>query len=480
MRNGCRTLFGNFDAMLSKMDTPFIRSAVDRFCRNPKRPMLLLVLVTFLLYLPGIASIPPTDRDEARYTQATKQMVETGDYLRIYFQEDFRNKKPAGIYWLQAGVVNLLGGEAIKHEVWPYRIPSLFSAIGTVLLMFLMSRRVLGGNGPGFLAGLLMAVTPLLLGVARIATTDSTLLFLTLAAQFNLMQLYLDLREGKKTRLSNALLFWIAAGAGTLIKGPLTLAVGLATAAGLMVLHRDFKLLKALRPWFGIPILLAMVMPWLMSIQAATDGAFLQDSLFGDFGKKLVSGQESHGAPPGLYTLLMALTSWPCSLLVIPAIYGAWRERKTSAFSAFGFCWIVPFLVVLELAPTKLPHYVLSLYPAVVLLTVRMAWNDADFDPGPRVVRWLHRLYQFLWKLFLPIVAAVILVTALVNRYPVVSILVALVMVLGTVFVSRLRHRSALGALLGGALVMVVGIPALFGGIMPRLDALMISRDVAQ
>jgi 4-amino-4-deoxy-L-arabinose transferase-like glycosyltransferase len=471
---------GHLDTLLVNLESASIRSAVDRFCLDQRRPLLLLVLVSLLLYMPGIVSMPPTDRDEARYTQATKQMVETGDYIRIYFQEKFRNKKPAGIYWLQAGAVNLLGGNAVKDEIWPYRIPSLFCAIGTVLLMFLMARRVLGGNGPGMMAGLLMAVTPLLLAVARVGTTDSTLLFVTLAAQYNLMQLYLDLQAGQKPKLRNALLFWIAAGAGTLIKGPLTLAVGLTTTFSLMVLHRNVKLLKALRPWFGIPILLAMVAPWLTSIQIATEGAFLRDSLFGDFGKKLVSGQESHGAPPGLYILLMGLTSWPCSLMVIPAIYGAWQERKTVPFSAFSFCWIVPFLVILELVPTKLPHYVLPLYPAVVLLTVRMAWNDAEFEPGPRVLFWIHRLYRFLWKLFLPIMVAVTLLTAMANRYPLVSVLAALAMALGAIAVSRLRLRSSLGALMAGAIVMLVGIPVLCGGIAPRLDPLWISRDVSE
>jgi hypothetical protein len=176
----------------------------------------------------------------------------------------------------------------------------------------------------------------------------------------------------------------------------------------------------------------------------------------------------------------MALTSWPCSLLAVPAIYGAWQERKTSAYSAFCFFWIVPFLAVLELVPTKLPHYVLSLYPAVVLLTVRMAWNDAEFEPGPHALRWIHWLYRFLWRLFLPIMATVILMTSMVNRYPFVSALTALVMALGAFAVSKMRLRSSLGALMGGAIVMLAGIPVLFGGIAPRLDALWISRDVAE
>ena len=58
-----------------------------------------------LAFLPGFFQIPPIDRDEARFAQATKQMIETGDYVDIRFQDEVRYKKPVGIYWLQAGVV---------------------------------------------------------------------------------------------------------------------------------------------------------------------------------------------------------------------------------------------------------------------------------------------------------------------------------------------------------------------------------------
>src|SRR5205823_9384874 len=66
------------------------------------RPMALLCLICLVLYAPGLAAIPPLDRDEARFAQATRQMLETGDFIRIRFQEEARHKKPAGIHWLQA------------------------------------------------------------------------------------------------------------------------------------------------------------------------------------------------------------------------------------------------------------------------------------------------------------------------------------------------------------------------------------------
>src|SRR5437867_5346313 len=88
------------------------------------RHYLLLAALCLLLYLPGIASIPPLDRDEARFAQATRQMLESGDFLRIRFQDEARNKKPAGIYWLQAASVAAFSTPE-SNAIWPYRLPSV-------------------------------------------------------------------------------------------------------------------------------------------------------------------------------------------------------------------------------------------------------------------------------------------------------------------------------------------------------------------
>ena len=75
------------------------------------RPYALLALLCLALYLPGISALPVFDRDEARFAQATKQMLETGQYVDIRFQDEVRYKKPVGIYWLQA--LALKTGEAV-------------------------------------------------------------------------------------------------------------------------------------------------------------------------------------------------------------------------------------------------------------------------------------------------------------------------------------------------------------------------------
>src|SRR5690242_8875583 len=148
------------------------------------RAAALLIVVSLLAFLPGFFNIPPVDRDEARFAQATKQMVESGDYVDIRFQEESRYKKPVGIYWLQSTVVNAanaLGVRRAMTAIAAYRIPSLLGAIAAVLLTYwaalgFVSRRA------AFLAGVMMA-SCILLGVeARLAKTDAVLLEACIAA----------------------------------------------------------------------------------------------------------------------------------------------------------------------------------------------------------------------------------------------------------------------------------------------------------
>src|SRR5256884_7141546 len=107
----------------------------DRIWLSGWRPYALLAALCFALYLPGIAAIPPLDRDEARFAQATRQMLETGDFIRIRFQDEARNKKPVGVYWLQAAAVATFSTPE-SSSIWPYRLPSALAATAAVLLTF--------------------------------------------------------------------------------------------------------------------------------------------------------------------------------------------------------------------------------------------------------------------------------------------------------------------------------------------------------
>ena len=119
------------------------------------RAWLWLVLLCAALYLPGLASLPAMDRDESRFMQASRQMAQTGDTIRIRFLDKARNKKPAGIHWMQAASVKLLSTPE-STALWPYRLPSVLGATIAVLFAFALGLLFLDRRG-AFLGAALLA-----------------------------------------------------------------------------------------------------------------------------------------------------------------------------------------------------------------------------------------------------------------------------------------------------------------------------------
>jgi 4-amino-4-deoxy-L-arabinose transferase-like glycosyltransferase len=348
--------------------------AVDFATGTDARAVVVLIVVALFAFLPGFFHIPPVDRDEARFAQATKQMIETGDFVDIRFQDETRYKKPVGIYWLQAAVVELAEAAGLPRarlRIWLYRIPSLIGAIGVVLgtywaALAFVSRRA------AFLAGLIMA-TSILLGVeARLAKTDAVLSFTVVAAMGALARAYLagQGERGVDTNpLATAAIFWTAMAFGILIKGPLIVMIAGLAIVALAVTDRSAAWLLRLKPAIGVLWLLALVLPWFIAIIVKSGDSFFVEAVGHDLLAKVESGQESHGVPPGFYFVLFWVTFFPAAMLAGLAAPAIWRARSDPG-AKFLLAWLVPSWIVFELVPTKLPHYVLPLYPAIAILIV--------------------------------------------------------------------------------------------------------------
>jgi len=345
---------------------------IDLVTVSHARAVAFLILCGFLLFLPGFFNIPAVDRDEARFAQATKQMVESGDFVDIRFQDDVRYKKPVGIYWLQAAAVetaSALGLSGAQLRIWLYRIPSLAGAIGAVLLTYWTALAFVTRRGAIFAA--LILCSSVLLGVeARLAKTDAMLLLTVVAAMGALARVYLSWQRGEDPEhppWSWPAIFWTALAGGILLKGPfLLMFVGL-TIATLAILDRSASWLWRLRPLWGLMWMLVLVLPWFIAIFWRAGDAFFVDSIGGDMLSKLAA-QESHGAPPGVYLLLFWITFWPGAPLAGLAAPAVWRARREPG-AQYLLAWLVPSWIVFELVLTKLPHYVLPLYPAIAILT---------------------------------------------------------------------------------------------------------------
>jgi 4-amino-4-deoxy-L-arabinose transferase-like glycosyltransferase len=358
------------------------------------RPYALLCLLCFILYAPGLTAIPPLDRDEARFAQATRQMLETGDFIRIRFQDESRNKKPIGIHWLQAASVAAFSSPE-SAAIWPYRVPSALAATMAALLTFVLGARLLGSRSAGFFGAVLAASAISVVVEAHLAKTDAALLAAVVAAQGALGLVYAATRSGRPVSRSLALVFWLAEAAAILLKGPPGPVLALLTAAALSLADRDIQWLKGLRPLAGLPIVALIVAPWFIAVESVTRGEFVSDSLAHDLLPKLLGAQEAHGAPPGYYLALAVFSFWPGSLFIVPALVRGWRRRRAAA-ERFLLAWLVPAWALVELVPTKLPHYVLPLYPALALLAGgALDGGFANALAGP--VRYLAIAIKLLW-----------------------------------------------------------------------------------
>lgn len=462
MVSASRTLFPSaLVQMLCRLAAP---ASVDHWARGWRGP-LLAALVVLAGALPGALTMPVLDRDEARFAQATTQMLETGDYVNIRFQDAPRDKKPVGIHWLQAMSVKLVSSVE-KREIWAYRLPSLAGAMLAAAACAWGAAAALGARG-GLAAGAILGASMLLSSEGLIAKTDAVLCGATTLSMAALFRLYLASKDGPAAPRSTRLLFWIGQALALAVKGPIGPMVAALALLALWGMDHRAGWMKKLGWMWGLVLVLAVVGPWAVAITVATDGSFWGRAVTGDLAPKLAGGHESHGAPPGLHLLLSPLLLFPAAAVLPGALVWAWK-RRADPLARFAIAWALPAWLVFEIAPTKLVHYPLPLYGA-------LAWMAAA-ALGEPVGAWSRRLGAALSLLVGGVFAAASLWAA--GTYGggaakawamACAILLLAAGAAGAIGALRDHLRSGLAA--AGALG-VLGHAVLAGGLLPRLDAL--------
>jgi hypothetical protein len=454
-----------------------LTGALDRLPET-RRPRLWLSLLCLLLWAPGLFSLPTGDRDEARFAQASRQMVETGDLVRIRNGEVERNKKPAGIHWAQAGIVHAMEAAGLPARGWigSYRLASALGAWLAVLATFSFGRALVGRRA-AFLAAALLAGSLLLLAETHIAKTDAALLASIVAAMGLMGRAYLaPAAFGPRAAVG----FWLALGVGVLLKGPIAPMVPLLAGFTLVVADRGWRgapWLRALRPIWGVPLMIACALPWLVAIGIATEGRFFAQALGDDMLNKVGSGEEAHWGPPGYYLLTFGIAAFPGAFLVLRGLPGAWEARMRPG-TRFLLAWAAPTWLLFEAVATKLPHYVLPAYPALLLLGA--AWAcDPLRKPAPRWLAWLGWLALFGTAIGLAI-GAVALPIAADGRIAPIGLLAPLAAALLLWAVARAARAGEWAR--AGLSAAILGIPlyaVVLGGVLPNLTAPWVSPRLA-
>ena len=300
------------------------------------------------------------------------------------------------------------------------------------------------------------------------------------ATQYALARIYLDGRDGRVSGWRIAILFWAALAVGILIKGPVPVAVVFLTLAALLVTDRQARFWRGLRPLVGLPLLLLIAAPWYLAIILADD-TFVREAGGRDFLGKLLTAQEQHGAPPGAYAVILIVAFAPASLFVWQALRWSWTWRREAAVR-FCLCWILPFWIVLELTPTKLPHYILPTFPALALL-IALAVQAAEAGEFRWLQHWASRTLYIVGLVLIGGFAVVAFLLPIATGNGVVwAGLVPILAVAATSIytVPRLWRGELRPALLASAFAAPLVFAPILSAVAPAVNQLWMSREIGR
>lgn len=324
----------------------------------------LLVIVLAIISISTLAYVTPViDRDEARYAQTSFQISETNDFLNLKFDDEPRLKKPPGIYWMQFTSYKVLSSFFDK-EIWIFRIPSLLSFL---LLLFYSHKlgRLLFYDLNTTIPLAAISGTLIVVYEAFQATTDMSY------AAFALISYYYFIKIFNEDKFFLSIFFILSSLVAMIIKGPIFLIITLIIFINNLVdfnisIKKKILQISNISAVILISIILAII------YNVITNGQFFQESIVKDFGNKLISAQESHGGFFGYYLIGSVFIMYPIyPLFIIGVFFNVFKKMNWNKNLILLLSSSLSFLFLLELIPTKLPHYVLPIVPLICIYLSR-------------------------------------------------------------------------------------------------------------
>ena len=361
--------------------------------------LLALLLLSGLLFFLGLGDMGLTDRDEGRNAEAGREMFESGDRLTPTFNGELRVAKPVFLYWLMEQSYRLFGVNEFAA-----RFPSALFGVGLILIhyLFLVHQR---DRTVALFGGLMLLLNLEILGLGRMALTDSLLIFFTTASLYGF---WLGLHgEGSVRRW--IWMFYVGMAIATLTKGPVGFAVPLIVAALYLTWTRRWhEYWQKGVPLAGTLLFVLLAAPWYAAMFLVHGDAYATGAKAHTIGRFL-SPMEGHQGTIFFYLPVLLLGFFPWSaFLPVPLYYAFknWRgsrvagQRDSGAsiypdtppstpgreLDLFAALWVVGTFVFFTASATRLPHYIGPLFPAAALLTASY-WSRCLNDPTTKGIR---------------------------------------------------------------------------------------------
>jgi len=350
-------------------------SWLEKLTARPQRAMLFFSLV---LLLAGNWILPLTDRDEARFAEASREMLQRGDFVVPWFNGAWRFDKPVFIYWCQMASYQVFGENAFAA-----RLPSVLFTTATALLLVRWGRKRMNAQ-TGFLAGAMFVAGLHVAIIGRVATADMAMVFFSTLAVWSGWELT---RPENNSRKIWWWIFYITLALGFLAKGPVAWL-----PLGGMMLGRAFRKNSFRLPLnetvVGLVVAVALAALWGIPALTQTGGKYFDIGMGQHVFKRAIAVNDSHGlagtlgfiALLPLYFVTFFASFFPWSTRVPSALRRWWPERQRDDLGWYLLTQAALVFVVFSLVKTKLPHYTMPAFPCIALWLARqISGNEKSF-----------------------------------------------------------------------------------------------------
>ncbi|MFL2660874.1 MAG: ArnT family glycosyltransferase [Alphaproteobacteria bacterium] len=423
-----------------------------------------------MIFLQGVFDLPVMDRDEARFATASKTMLHTKDFIDIRMVDEPRYKKPVGIYWLQT-FSNYIFGSSPYSEIWVYRMPSILGIFSCLILVFIKIKSTLNER-IACMTVFFLTLSLLTISEAHQAKTDGVLFLFTTICNL----LVFDAIKNKTIKNSKIYLFWTSLALGILIKGPIIILFTLIPLLVFSLIKKDnyFRLFWSIK---AFSLFLIISIPWFIIINIKSGGIFWDESVGNDLFNKIKSGQESHGFPPGYYSLLILVFFWPGSIFLVSIIKNIksrfkFIKESDNLMLYLIICFISPFLLF-EIIPTKLPHYI---YPTYVPLSILISKYLSDNN-----FRTENNFFGIITLLLYPIVI-ISLISYVVIEYSKIDlyyfIIIICLLIFSYILWSSFQSKNLKKILFFSGSFQIFTYLTLVFFLIPRLEKLWVSEKL--
>jgi len=410
-----------FLSFMQTQPLPYISRTRERL------QLALLTLFCFFAFTYNLSEVPPYHADENFYVTSTRNMVESGDYITPMYNEKKRFAKPVLFYWLVAASYKTFG-----INLFSARLVSAFFGTLCIPLVYIMARRMFDSR-TAIISALLLPGCYLHFQIARWATTDMTLSF------FVLLAFYFFIRglHDESNQSTPYYLAYISMGIGFMVKGPPAILIPALGIGGFILILRDWKKLTQLRLGYGTVILLAIILPWFITMLTIHGDEFKNHILGAELRDRMV-----HDIPFSFYYFGVTLRYYlPWSLFFIAALalrFGLtsltpveastkggylsslpgnlkarYRELVEEKNQPFLFCvlWITGPLLLFTIFRIEHSRYMLPVSPAIAMITAHFLSQLIDSPEGFQ--QKLFKVPFYLTGVFYFLIVVVIGIAAL-------------------------------------------------------------------